>query len=220
MYPNIAVTLKINGGSLGPCSCATWCYCAGAYGLNELLVRTSGGLCRTNLFQYRPLVDVLLNNYGKEKHVCARWSWTASERNVLMHLSKVDPSAASLSVSHTPLPLPSWFRQRFPPVLRKWQRDALWHVFTVAGVFLSNPAHMEQPSDNCSGSPRGIMTVAAVDIPDYWQSWHLPPTHTCHTVSAGRHVRPQTDWTKVLLVPSLTCGLYLVTMSVFFWYKD
>lgn len=102
-FPNTAVTLKINGGSLGPCSCATWCYCAGAYGLNEMLVRTSGGLCRTNLFQYRPLVDVLLNNYGKEKHACARWSLTASERDVLMHLSKVDTSAASLSVSHTPL---------------------------------------------------------------------------------------------------------------------
>lgn len=86
----------------------------------------------------------------------------------------------------------------------------------IQRIWSSLPSTVAAPQQ-----PRGIMTVVAVDIPDYWQSWHHPPTHTCHTVSAGRHVRPQTDRAKVLLVPSFylavptPCSLYLVTMGVF-----
>lgn len=175
-----------------------------------MLVQTSGDLCRTDLFDYRPLVDVLLNNCGNEKHVCAWWTLAVFERDVLMHASKVDTSAASLFVSHSPLGTLSHCPLDSDGDLHlSWGSGGVmlsdmcllllgfsWVMQRIWSLPVTTAAAPRQPGRDYDCSRRWYTCLLTELAP----STH---THTCHTVSAGRHVRPQTDWTKVLLVPSL-----------------
>lgn len=103
-------------------------------------------------------------------------SYTAFVRDGLMHVSKVDLSAVSLP--HT-FPTGLIIETEFSSCP---EEVAVWCSLTCVyccWAFLSNPAHMEQPSDNCSTSQQPERDY---NCSCRWYTWLLtelaPSTHT------------------------------------------